>query len=350
MKRKREQYRCELVELKQRLFYGKPLPSMEKCDYTQRSIQQDQLDKMILYLIRTEEQYYQSTYDFDCEWSKITDRTMSSTMINILERRFSNTSDRLSRLCDYRIEYSIKNSFVDDDLHDNESIRLCFTPSLMVDTKKKDCLDRIHYYLLNRGPSYVLPYQSYARLDVDLSIEDLLKRQFSSFKNRLAHIYSKYQINIALSMDFTRQIQQHLKDRFSLTLPNDLCRRARFERTTMTSIRKQLHKQQLVLKRFGNQQNLFYLTDREQYDLATTKAFESLTFYEHILTITNDEAKIELEVDIVEMVHSINQMINTLEHKKCINRDLARRLQLEKSQIRLAYIYFLPNIHDTVSP
>ncbi|CAF4757684.1 unnamed protein product, partial [Rotaria magnacalcarata] len=72
--------------------------------------------------------------------------------------------------------------------------------------------------LLNRGPTYVPPCQL-SISSLNQSIDDIIKKQYASLKHQLNAIFSKYHINIALSMEIQQKINSQFTNLFSTPIP-----------------------------------------------------------------------------------------------------------------------------------
>lgn len=339
LKYQSELNRRELIELKQCLLFDKP---MSKFDELCRGRTLTSNDQMLEHLISIEQQYIQTTNRFHQQWNRLKQQLNSRMLLTILERRFENMTDKLRCVYQHRTECQMRMS----NSHDPKTIS--FRPFYVTDLVEEQLPFTLEQQcFLRRGPTYVPPFRLYSRLGSGLfSMKDLIHRQSSMIKRQLTKIFVKYQVNIAASMDFTQKVQKLFNDQFQLKLSNDLCRRALHEQDVVRSIHRVCHKQQLVIKRMGNRRNLFYIGSRKQFDAHVDREFQANPLFEHLITLSEEHFKMELKIELIEMIYSMNESIRMLENKKALSRSMADRLQLNVNQVRLPYIYYLPETND----
>ena len=118
--------------------------------------------------------------------------------------------------------------------------------------------------LLNRGPTYVPPCQIYISSSYQ-SMNDIIKKQYASLKHQLAGIFSKYHINIALSLELEEQIHKQFTDLFSMSIPTHIRQRALYEKKLIQSIQQSLKINNLILRRTADNMNTFYLGNVEDF-------------------------------------------------------------------------------------
>ena len=147
LKYEAEKTRREVVELMQRVLFGKPPTTMDSMDTDLtsdtssdqiRKIQQQKLDAMAELLRLAEIKYYQTNTRFVTEWNKIqvdrqswmNDNTITSSLLTILERRMTNITDKLRDIHHYTINYYLRSPYgVQKDIKE----RIEFGPSLIID-------------------------------------------------------------------------------------------------------------------------------------------------------------------------------------------------------------------------
>ncbi|CAF1671653.1 unnamed protein product, partial [Rotaria magnacalcarata] len=270
-KRELEKSKRELLELKYRVFYNKPHSSLDAIETTmpilndddrklkllnkhEKFIQQKKLDFMAIKIIGAEMKFYQCLQAFDHElaamWKNhrelVKNKGMPTTLTNLIEKRLIGITDRWGD-------------------------RIGFSSSLII--------DGIHQFsdkelqLLNRGPTYVPPCQI-SISSSDQSIDDVVKKKYAPLKHQLSYLFSKYHINIALSMEIEQKISDQFTDLFSVPIPSNLQQRALYEKHLLQSIRYSLNANNLILRRTADNMNTFYLGNLQEFE---TKAYDYLS-------------------------------------------------------------------------
>lgn len=74
-----------------------------------------------------------------------------------------------------------------------------------------------------------------------------MKELYAPLKQQLNFLFSKYHVNIALSMDLDVKIRNEFKQKWLQPIPIELQQRALAEKKVMHSIRRSLDKQQSEL-------------------------------------------------------------------------------------------------------
>ena len=120
-----------------------------------------------------------------------------------------------------------------------------FLSSIIISTKHS--FNNQQLQLLCRGPSYVSPCQMYISSSYAL-INDVIKRQYAPLRHQLANLFSKYKINIALSMEVQKKVYDEFKHLFSMSIPSNLRERALYEKELIQSILSSLQKNNLLLR------------------------------------------------------------------------------------------------------
>ena len=120
------------------------------------------------------------------------------------------------------------------------------------------------------------------------SINDVIKRQYAPLRHQLTNLFSKYKINIALSMEIQKKVYDEFKHRFAISIPSNLRERALYEKKLIQSIRSSLQKNNLLLRRTADNRNTFYIGDRHEF---RTKGEHYLdrSFVYKILIAKNDQ-------------------------------------------------------------
>ncbi|CAF2243612.1 unnamed protein product, partial [Rotaria magnacalcarata] len=302
----------------------------------EKFIQQKKLDFMAIKIIGAEMKFYQCLQAFDHElaamWKNhrelVKNKGMPTTLTNLIEKRLIGITDRWGDVYNYSLKfYKMK--------------RIGFSSSLII--------DGIHQFsdkelqLLNRGPTYVPPCQI-SISSSDQSIDDVVKKKYAPLKHQLSYLFSKYHINIALSMEIEQKISDQFTDLFSVPIPSNLQQRALYEKHLLQSIRYSLNANNLILRRTADNMNTFYLGNLQEFE---TKAYDYLSksdAYKVLLNKDKGNSGQQWQGQLKEMVESMNLLLESLKNHKAINIDLFNRLLVDASKVKLPCLYFLPDI------
>ncbi|CAF1435315.1 unnamed protein product, partial [Rotaria sordida] len=371
-KRELERSKRNLLELKEQVFYNKSLSIFDTLQTSmltknnedvqrsiyqyEKDIQQKKIDIMIIEIIEAESKFYQDQQTFDVHMSTmwknhrglVQNQGMTTILTNIIDKTLSKIADRWRSLYKYRVDYYLRNSYDDDDdddTHDKSSNdndkhmkKFGFSSFVIMDTNNKFTDKQIE--LLNRGPSYVPPFQLSISTTIK-TMDDRIKKQYAPLKHQLTNLFGNSRINIALSMEITKQIFQEYKENFSITIPTKYKERANYERKIIQSIRYLLSKNNLILRRTADNGNTFYIGNRSNFEkkandyLLQTDSYKLLSLIDDIQQWQNN---------FREMIDSMNYLLQQLKQHKAIQNDLYERLVIDFSKIQLTYLYFLPDI------
>ena len=130
--------------------------------------------------------------------------------------------------------------------------------------------------LLDRGPTYVPVGQMH------LIGSDIWLKQFFILREQVGSTFNKYPVSINRKTHFQTELIKQFKEAFNQPLPSLVQRRAEYERRLIQSIRYQLKKDDLILRRMADQSNLFYLGHRPIFEQKGLEYVRSSTTYEWI--------------------------------------------------------------------
>ena len=321
-----EKLKREIVELELRVFYQKASVSFDEAQ-----------------LVKIEAKYSQCYQVFETQWKAmwenhrnlVSNKGMPTVLHKLIERRFKNITDKLRDIHNYRVNYYLRNSF--DDV--KPAVRFS-TATLIMDTPYR--FNDRQQRLLNRGPTYVPPCQ----LHISSSIDEIVKKQYVPLQHRLACFFSKYHVNIALSMEIEKQTREQFHDLFSVTIPAALRQRAIQENELVQSIRRCLKKHNLVLRRTADRLNTFYVGDASAFESKADHYLNTTDAYKLLLTLDEDNDKQQFWREFNEMVHSINSSLDLLKRRKALDQATVNRLRPDPTKVQLPYLYFLPDVSN----
>ena len=178
-------------------------------------------------------------------------------------------------------------------------------------------------------------------------MNDIIKELYAPLKQKMYFLFSKYHVNIALSMDLEVKIRDEFKQKLLNPISIELQQRVSDEKKVMHSIRRSLDDRQqsdLILRRTADDMNTFYLGNRKEFN-EKSKAFMNETdIYELQVIIAERHDDTEWQNDIHRMIESMNSILRRIFEKKNIDDDVLQRLTIDISLIKIPFLYFLPHI------
>jgi DNA-binding transcriptional regulator GbsR (MarR family) len=272
---------------------------------------------------------------------------MTTTLMLLIDRRLTLITDKLRDIAHFRIQYYLRNSFDNSDKVHSMGI----LPNLINETMFKFTDEQQR--LLSRGPAYVLPAQMYSSVlsssssSSTLSMDDVLKKYYAPLQHHLASLFSKHHVNIALSMEMNKVINDRFKDLFSLSsIPTSMQQRALLEKQLVQSIRQLLQEHDLILRRTTDDQNTFYVADRTVFEAKAKEYLQTMANTYPVVVRRNleDENDEAMKNEVNDMIDSINMSLGILKSRKLLDSEVIQRMELDRSKVRLPYLYFLPDV------
>ncbi|UJR18826.1 hypothetical protein I4U23_021954 [Adineta vaga] len=389
-----EKAKRELIELKQRVFYHKlpafinnielalPLTTDSTTSSNtvqkflldnkhEKTLQQMKLDSFASYLAKAELKYYHAENKFNFEYEEmlnnhrnlVRNKGMTTSLSNLLELRLDNIADRLREIHYYRVNYFLRSSYdnlknISKQIEPEEDTNVdVFLLNIINGTEHG--LNKKQMQLLSRGPTYVSPCQSrlkFSSKSTTTTITDIVKKQYAPLKHQMASLFSKHRIDIALSWRIHSDFYQKFTDLFAISIPPHIQQRAIDEMKLIQSIRSSQKTNNLILRRTGDNRNIFYIGNKNDF-IAKGNDFMSKSNdkYEFILTIghnnnedeDNDDEKQQLQDPqylLNGRIEAINFALETLGKHKALNNDVIKKLLIDSKEVKLPYLYLLPNI------
>jgi hypothetical protein len=358
------QSKQNLIELKQRILCNTPTEAMSGLFHTvptgsidnsmdtrtrqrlldqhEKQVQQKITNHMALLIAEAEEEIHRRRQAFNEETlrTRINDAKgngpLTKDLIDLVYRRFDIIKKRIELIGAFRWNQFIR--------HENP---IRFSPSMIIDTSSH-CLTDEQRRLLDRGPTYVPPWQLYASLTGEHSVHDRIHQLYVPLKHRLSILTAKHSVNAAQSMFMNKKIKDVFTDVFSIPLPNAMQQRACREQNIVQAIQEQLKAHDLILRRTADQRNVFYLGNRKDFEneanayLTTTDRFEIMDVVDEVnLSPTYDS--------INKMINFINKTIESIFNNKKLHGDQLKRLLVNATKVEVPYLYFLPNLSEVTS-
>ncbi|CAF2806208.1 unnamed protein product [Rotaria sp. Silwood2] len=371
MRRNVEKSKRALMELKQGVFFNKSSVSFDSIQNSTTSLNDEKnlkkffnkfeyqlrckkLDLIALHLLQAEITYYRFQAEFDYELSSmwknhrnfVKDHGMTISFISLLEQRLENITNRWRDIYNYRVDYFLQNAY-DELNHMNkneitEYVRI-MTPSSSIFIDIEHPFNDKQLQLLSRGPSYVPPCLIYTSLSNE-SMADIVKKQYAPLKHQLNTLFLKNKINLNLQMEIHQKMYNLFKNSFSKSIPSSLSQRAFYEKNLIESIRISLKKHNIILRRTADNMNLFYLGNREEFEKKADRYLLTSEDYDILFDVNDVNNEKPFNVAIQDMIESMNSLLEQLKTHKSITNDLYKQFMVDPKNIKIPYLYFLPNI------
>ena len=279
------------------------------------------------------------------ERDMFSDERLTPIMIEIMQRRFKFITERIQRLYKLKVDFfhqSFNGHFEENTNHqtDIHTQPIGCSPSLIIDTDHHLSIEQVLF--LSRGPTYVPSCQMHVL--PSLPQDQIYSKQMGILQKQLSNFFSKYPIGIDRKPNFEKDLKTLFKENFSSHLPTFIQQRALYERKLVQSIYLQLKKDQLILRRTADHNNVFYLGHANDFEQKSNDYMNNnATSYELIGRIDENNSE---QTQLNEIIKSINQILNNMHASKQINEEHLNKMKAKTSNVRLPYLYFLPEVQQ----
>ena len=235
----------------------------------------------------------------------------------------------------------------DDQQHKYLSRRseIGFSSNLIIHTSQHLPLPQLAR--LRRGPAYVPPCHLRSRRSA--SLEDTLSKQFAPFQQQLNKLFSKARVHLGRSMKFQSEVQSCFNESFSIALAPAIHEQASNEKRLVRSIRRQLEKDELVLRRTADNNNVFYLDQIDRFERDTVRFIIGSKAYKIIEMVDERRYDAQERQCVIDIINRFNTALESMVQMKRLSSEQMSKMQAKQSNVELPYLYFLPDIHQ-VSP
>ncbi|CAF2819302.1 unnamed protein product [Rotaria sp. Silwood2] len=314
------------------------------------------LDLLSRQVPQAEQTYYRLQEKFDYELSSmwknhrnlVKDQGMMTSLINLLEQRLNNLTNRWRDIYNYRVDYFLQNAYDELDHMNNDEISeyvKIMGPSSSIIIHATHKLNQKQLQLLSRGPSYVSPCLMYTSLSNE-SMDEIVKKQFVPLKHQINNLFLKNKINLNLQMEIQKKIYDLFKNLFSKSIPSNLYQRAIYETNLIQSIQTSLKKNNLILRRTADNMNIFYLGNLQEFETKADQYLARSEDYDIVFNVNDVNNEKPLNVALNEMIESMNSLLQQLKIHRAISQDLYERFIADPNKVKLPYLYFLPAISN----
>ena len=151
-------------------------------------------------------------------------------------------------------------------------------------------------------------------------------------------------------MNFQLAVQTRFNDSFSKPLAPAIHEQALNEKRLVRSIRQRLEKDELILRRTADNNNVFYLDQIDSFErnailfIIETKAYKII---EMVDQRRYDEQERQCVIDII---NRFNTALESMVQMKRLSSEQLSKMQVKQSNVELPYLYFLPDIHPVSLP
>jgi hypothetical protein len=192
---------------------------------------------------------------------------------------------------------------------------------------------------LNRGPCYVSPCQMHYRIH-----QEQQQQQMASLRQRLTQVFTKFPVDLSRRMKFENEIKQLSNDCFTLpTIPTKLQERALYEKQLIKSIRNDIRRQGLILRRTADDNNTYYLGQRSLFNFKVNQYIQTANCFELIGKIDTEHTE---QDHLKQILLSMDKTLNDLLKRKLITQEHLTKFSMSKrTTIKLPHLDFLPELN-----
>ncbi|CAF4372875.1 unnamed protein product [Rotaria sp. Silwood2] len=193
---------------------------------------------------------------------------------------------------------------------------------------------------LNRGPTYVSPCQLHILTKSSFTLAQLVTKQMIPLRRHLIKLFTKYSVDLSRRMNFEKEIQLAFNESFLTQMPPMLEHHALYEKQIIQSIKYQLNKDHLILRRTADDKNTYYLGHLDEFQQKSNEYIENSNSFEFIAIINENHTE---QQQLKEVIQSLDVEFDKLYQRKLINKDYQMKFSMgKKTNIKLLNVYFLP--------
>jgi hypothetical protein len=287
---------------------------------------------MSIYLAAKQASIYQYQFIFDQEIKDMMNqnRQISESIKQLIRQHSLNTKEHLKFICQFTINYSIRKSYLNHELENTKQIG--FLSNFRIDpttaTTSIHKLTHQQIQLLRRGPTYVAPCQLHI-------INQMISKQYAPLNHQLAVVLERFGAVFSSKIDLNNHISQTFQNLYSQPLPNGIYQRALYEKQLIQSINQFLNKNNLILRRTADQNNIFYLYDRDNFIDRSNQYMENHMDHYYVLIDLSEMTEESIQEELNRKYLYMNSELN--------NSNINKRHQVKIDKIKLPYLYFLPD-------
>jgi hypothetical protein len=156
-------------------------------------------------------------------------------------------------------------------------------------------------------------------------------------------LFSKCYIDLSRSENIKSEIKKEFKDLFSISIPSSIRERACYERKLIQSIRYSLKKDNLILRRIANQNNIFYLGNMDIFRVKSNHYMEKNSDIYAVWFTINENNQQYVRDEIEKKIQLMNLELEKLYTQKRLTQEIYKKLRVNTETMKLPYLYFLPD-------
>ncbi|CAM4946829.1 unnamed protein product [Rotaria socialis] len=324
----------------------------QQIDEGDKELQAKMTDLMVQSIIEAERKIYENEELLNKELRRVSvynqatnQGLITESMLDIINQRFNMLDKKYDSMSKFKINYYFRNHYdITTDTTILSNIR--FSPTMIMASPSHLFTDQ-QLKLLNRGPTYAPPYQTYVVTpsfdDGSSSINTMIHQQYKILQHDLNILYAKHNVNTAKSMFISKEIKEIYTSTFSLPLPIGLYQRALYEHNLIQTIQEQLKHYDLILRRTADQRNVFYLDDRSHFEQKSHEYMEKTNIFQLCELIDKQNIQSQQEY-LTKTINSLNQDLEMIVGDRKKFKDILNRICGKIEQTNLPYLYFLPDI------
>jgi hypothetical protein len=329
-------------------------------------IQQTKTDLMAIHIAAKQAKIYQyqTIFNFEIEQmyqnnhKHIPDKSMPRVLQRLISKRSVNMNEQLKLKCNFTINYDIRSSYSQLEVMNKRKKtnfqRIGFLSNLIIDPTiaQQHHLINQQVQLLNRGPTYVAPYQIHLSSSFSqtttTTMDNRLAQQYATLRHQLAIVFDKFHVHLSTSTNFHKYAYQEFKNLYSIPISQDIYQRALYEKKLIQSTQYSLQKHNLILRRTADQKNMFYLSNMNDFINVSNQYMENnIDTYYILINISNEMNQQAIQEQLNKRYLSMNSEIEKWFNEKRFNTHVHKKLRIKIANVKLPYLYFLPDVSST---
>ncbi|CAF1261241.1 unnamed protein product [Rotaria sp. Silwood1] len=229
--------------------------------------------------------------------------------------------------------------------HRKDDELIGFSSNLIINSNIKNPFTKEELALLNRGPSYIIPCQlQVSSSSNNKSNNRLASEQFTKLETQIINRIKSSFYDLPQTTALLRKLKVQFGTMFNVFIPTSLRQRSIYEQQLVQAIQESLKKNHFILRRTANHSNQIYLTKQTVFQ---EKCHEFMIQYkdqfELLYSVTSDNY-MDIYLKINDKIVTMNRIIETLFKQKHISKEFYQKLLIHGEDIKLGYMYFLPDI------
>ncbi|CAF3676623.1 unnamed protein product [Rotaria sordida] len=279
----------------------------------------------------------------------VENKEMTKDLLHIIDQRSILIKKKLQIKSLFHIYYYLRSPLglleEIDQGHIKNIERIGFSSNLIIDSNIIYHCTKQQFELLNRGPTYVAPCQLHVSTSLLLqTIDTIVSKQYESIEHQLPNLCKQYSMDLQYATEIQKKIKDEFRILFSTLIPTCIHQRAFYEQQLIQSIQQSLKTNQLILRRTADHKNLFYLTDKTKFEEKCHQFMSKHNDDFELIDTLTDQNQADICSKLADNIYKMNRKLENFLKENYISKHVYEKLYVKSNEIKLGYLYFLPDI------